>query len=218
MNALIRLYQNPSTPDFVSRIAFEALLKLADADTKAALQAEMIEFLSPELRTLARNSSSEAFATTLHSYLEHGDYKHFAVLDTIYQIDNQYVRPTLLNILSNAPFQQNYFQRLRHIFKMAEYRHDAEVFGILAYRLEKEKATFSSSSDYVRLPSGDYLHKRVYEYYNNVTNRYEVKRNDIEEELKRPKSRLAYSSNTREYLLGRVWRTLKLLGEEGDAE
>jgi len=212
---LIRLYQNTSSPDFVSRIAFEALLKLSDAKAKTGLQTEMIEFLPPELRFLAQNGTQAAFATALQNYLERGDYKHFTVLNTIYQIDNQYVRPTLLSILSNAPFQPSYFQRLRHIFKMAEYRHDPEVFSILAYRLEKEKAGFSSSSYYVSLSNNDSLRKRVYGNYNNVTQGYEVIHNEIEEELKRPQSRIAYSSNTREYLLRRVWRTLKQLGEEG---
>ncbi|SRR5579883_138491 len=210
--ALINLHQNASTPNFVSRIAFEARLKLSDAETKASLQAEMIKFLPPELRSLAHNGSQEAFATALQSHLKHSTYKHFAVLDTIYQIDNQYVRPALLNILSNAPFQPNYFQRLRHIFKMAEYRHDAEVFGILTYRLEKEQASFNSNSYYVKLPNNEYLRKIVYENGNRSN------RNEIEEELKHPQSRIAYSSKTREYLLRRVWRTLKKLGEQGDPE
>ncbi len=211
---LIKLYKNASSPDFVSRIAFEALQKLADAETKASLLLERIEFLPQELRSLARSGSASAFATALQNYLEGGNYKHFAVLDTIYQIDNQQVRPALIKILRNVPFQPNYFQRLRHIFKMAEYRHDAEVFGILAYRFEKEAAGFSSSSHYIKLPSGDDLIVRS--RYNSEKSRYEFIQNDIEKELKRPNSRLAFSTKTREYLLRRIWRTLKQLGEEGD--
>jgi predicted DNA-binding WGR domain protein len=214
--SLINLYQNTRSPDFVSRIAFEALLKLSDAETKASLQAEMIEFLPPELRPLARNGSQEAFTTGLQNYLECGDYKHFTVLDKIYQIDNQYVRPALIGILRNAPFQPNYFQRLRHIFKMAEYRHDAEVFSILAYRFEKERERFKSSSHYIRLPNNEYLSKRY--NYNYTTRRYETINNEIEQELKHPQSRIAYGSNTREYLRNRVWRTLKQLGEDEEAD
>ncbi len=215
--ALVNLYQSATTPEFVSRIAFEALLKLSDQKTKCALQGEMIEFLPATLQSPARNSVT-AFAKALSTFLEGNNYKNFAVLDTIYQIDNEYVRPALIDILRNTPFQPNYFQRLRHIFKMAEYRHDAEIFGILAYRWEKEEAKFNSDSHYVRLPSNDYLRKNTYSNYNSVTHRYEVIKNGIQQELKSPESRLAYSSNTREYLLRRVWRTLKYLGEKGDAE
>ncbi|NEU72835.1 WGR domain-containing protein [Hassallia byssoidea VB512170] len=213
-----QLYNNLSNPEFVRRIAFEALLKLSDAEKTASLQAERIELLPTELQNLARNGSSEKFATALSNYLEQGNYKHFAVLDTIYQIDNQYVRPALLDILCNAPFKPNYFKQLRHIFKMAEYRHDAEVFGILAYGLEIEKAGFSSKSYYVSLPSGGHLRKTLWGNYNRQTQRYESKGSEVQAELKHPESRIAYSSNTREYLLRRVWRTLKQLGEENDPD
>ncbi len=208
------LYNNISNPEFVRRIAFEALLKLSDAEKTASLQAERIEFLPPELQNLARNGSSENFATALSNYLKQDNYKHFAVLDTIYQIDNQYLRPALLDILCTSPLKPNYFKQLRHIFKMAEYRHDAEVFGILTYRFEIEKAGFSSKSYYVSLPSGGHLRKIVWGDFNRQIGRYESKGSEIEAELKYPESRIAYSSNTREYLLRRVWRTLKQLGEE----
>lgn len=204
--ALVRLYQNASSPDFVSRIAFEGLLKLADQEMKAALQAEMIEFLPPELRELARNGTAEAFTTALRTYLDSSDYKRFAVLDRIYQIDNQYVRPALLDILCDAPLKPNYFQRVRHIFKMAEYRHDAEVFGILAYAFETEPGRFDNyRTGSRRWDSANRKYRRV----NN--NRL------YSEELKKPQSNKAYSIQTREYLRRRVWRTLKQLGEEGDS-
>jgi predicted DNA-binding WGR domain protein len=193
--ALIQLYQNPSSPEFVSRISFEALLKLADAPTKAALQTEMIEFLPPQLQPLARNGSAEAFATELNHYLQHSDYKSFAVLDKIYQIDNKHVRPALLDILRAAPLQPNYFQRIRHIFKMAEYRGDAEVFAILAYCFEK-----------------------VPERFDNYGRNRALNKRRFTEDLKQPDSKKAYSKQTREYLLRRIWRTLKTLGEDGEAD
>ena len=198
---LIKLYQSASSPEFVSRIAFEALLKLADPQTKVALQAQMIDFLPLELQNLAQAGSAEAFTTELRAYLQHSDYKGFAVLDRIYQIDNQYVRPALIEILRNAPFKPNYFQRLRHIFKMAEYRHDSEVFGIFAYRLEKERHMFR---------------RQWWQMYKwDSTTKSYVKRQDY---LNSPDSNRAYSDKTREYLRRRVWRTLKQLGEEGDSK
>ncbi|KAF3885564.1 MULTISPECIES: HEAT repeat domain-containing protein [Nostocales] len=216
--ALMHLYQNPSTPEFIKRIAFEAIAKLSTPQAKAAWQMELIEFLPVELRVLARNGAAEEFKTALNHYLNHHDYRRYEVLDKIYQIDNQYVRPALLDIISHAPLKPNYFQRLRHIFKVAEYRHDAEVFGILAYRFDCVRANFSSQKDSVRLPDKTHLRKRFYGNYNSVTRRFEVIKNEIEEELKNPQSRIAYSSNTRQYLCRRVWRTLKKLGEESDAE
>lgn len=208
---------NASTPEFVQRIAFEALLKLLDEATRVGLRSQKIEQLPSQLRDQARNGSTD-FSNALRAYLDSGDYRHFAVLDTIYQIDNEQLRPVLLDILRTAPLKPNNFQQLRHIFKIAEYRHDAEVFGILTYRLAREAAMYRSNNYYLRLPDGTYL--RTYNYhYNQATHSYEsVETNEFQAEMQRPDARLAYSTKTRAYLIRRVWRTLKQLGEEGDRD
>jgi predicted DNA-binding WGR domain protein len=219
--ALRHFCNDSSTPEFVQRIAFEALLKLSDEQTQVELRSEKIEQLPSELRDLARNDSTD-FSNVLSSYLDSSEFQRFAILDTIYQIDNEHVRPALLEILRTAPLQPNYFQRIRHIFKMAEYRLDAEVFGILAYRFEKQKPMFRSDGwgPYLRayLPSGGYLSKSK-SIYNSATRSYEtLERSPYEEEFQRPNPRIAYGSDTREYLRRRVWRTLKPLGEEGNPD
>lgn len=202
---LKRLSQENSTADFVRRIAWEALLKLSDESEKEAMRSHKIEELPSKLRDLAKKGTSEAFSTALLEYLGSGDYRNFAVLDTIYQIDNEWVRPALLDILCQAPVKPNYFQRLRHIFKIAEYRHDAEVFGIFAYTFDKEPGTFDNPP--------------IKKEYDPVKRRYissKVRR--YNRELQNPESKKAYSNQTREYLRRRMWRTLKQLGEEGDPD
>lgn len=200
-----RLSQDKSVADFVRRIAWEALFKLSDEPTRAVMRSEKIEQLPSELRSLAGSGSAEAFATALHTYLNSGDYRQFAVLNTLYQIDNEYVRPALLDILCDTPLKPNYFQRIRHIFKMAEYRHDAEVFGILAYAFDKKPGTFNN--------------KRTGWYYDSLRRRYRRSgQRRYSEELKSPQSNKAYSNQTREYLRRRVWDTLATLGEESDSD
>jgi len=213
---LQQLYQNPKTPDFVNRIAFDALLKLLDDQGKAALKSEKLASLPPDLKSLATKASPQVFAASLNDYLENGNYKNFAVLDTIYQIDNEIVRPALINILRTAPFKPSYFQRLRHIFKMAEYRHDAEVYALIAYRFEKQREMFNSESCHVKLSDGQYLSSSNRKY-NYRTYKYEPVVSEVQEELQKPESRIAYSSKTREYLRFRVWRTLEELGKQEDA-
>lgn len=211
---LTKLYQSDETSDFVSRIAFEAVLKICDEKKKTELQAETIEFLPSFFQDLLKQSSSDDFTTELNAYLADCDYQDFEILEIIYEIDNEVVRPGLIEFISKAPFKPNYFQRLRHIFKIAEYRHDEEIFGIIAYRFEKEKAMFRSDSYSVSLENGEYLSPYKWTNYNQHTRRYENRINEVAEELKKPNSRIAYSDKTREYLLGRVWRTLEKLGEE----
>ncbi|MDJ0519343.1 MAG: WGR domain-containing protein [Trichodesmium sp. MO_231.B1] len=155
--ALIRLYENPVTSEFVSRIVFEAILKLSEPEVCAELQTEMIEFLSPELREFARNGTAEKFEEVFKQRL--GEGKGFSDIEKLYQIDNEYVRPALLNFLRTAPFQENFFQPIRHIFKMAEYRRDPEVFGILTYRFDKEKTT---GGNVYTEKTRNYLQKRIW--------------------------------------------------------
>ena len=135
-------YKNTSTPDFVRRIAWEALLKLSDEATKARLRTEKIAELPTELREKARNGSADEFTNALREYLEYRllesssppvialvtkDYQRFAVLDIIYQIDNEYVRPALLEILHAGGFYQmpfsdfGTFSKWLNIAKMPKY-------------------------------------------------------------------------------------------------
>jgi predicted DNA-binding WGR domain protein len=216
ISALNRLYQNSSTPEFIKRIAWEALLKLADAETARGLRSQVLELLPPHLRQLAQNGPAPALASALKNQLEGSDYQIFVVLDRIYQIDNEYVRPALIETIKTAPLRPNYFQRIRHIYKIAEYRQDAEVFGILAYRFEKEEAMYRSNSYQIYVPG--VLNIRRYEYkHNPETRRWERFDNpEFEREMQRPDARVAYSTSTRDYFRRRLWRTLKQLGEEGE--
>jgi predicted DNA-binding WGR domain protein len=195
-----------SKPDHVRRIAAEALLKLWTEDSIAQFRDEVIKTLPAELRELASKGTEHDFARALKEYLDTEDHKRFAVLDAIYLIDNEHVRPALLETLRTAPMRNNYFQRIRHIFKAAEYRRDAEVFGIVAHRFEKSQAMFSSaelslkkSYSWVMLPGNIYIHGAG----------DEIIKND---------SRIGYGSRTRIYLRKRVWRTLRRLGEIGDSD
>ncbi len=217
--ALTKLYRDAATAEFVRRIAFEGLLKLADEEARSHLRSSIIELLPAQLRELVENGGAEEFSAALKVELDSEDSSRFAVLDRLYQIDSQFVRSTLLDILKTAPLKPNYFKQIRHIFKMAEYRHDDEVFAILARRFEDEKAMYHSNKYGVRLPGDDYVYLRNSDWeYNKKTRKYkEIKTNQLLNEMQSPNARIAYSSSTRSYLIKRVWRTLKQLGEESDA-
>jgi hypothetical protein len=153
---LYQLLNNPQQPDFVQRIALEAIFKLADTETENNLRLTQINKLPPRLKNLALNGTSEHFLESLNQYLIE-DNADFNVINTIYQINNAKVRPALINFVKTAPFALNYFRQIRQIFKVAEYRLDAEVLGILAYRFDKEL-----SNDIYTQKSKIYLQKRVW--------------------------------------------------------
>jgi predicted DNA-binding WGR domain protein len=205
VSALGRLYDDPSRPDFVRRIAGEALLKLMNESQRAQFQSETIARLPITLREPALNGNAERFALELNNYLTGGSHKRYEALDTIYLIDNEHVRPALLELLRTAPLRPNYFQRIRHIFKAAEYRRDAEVFGLIAYRFEKERAMYRAWYD------SHYWSSQNAEMHGTTI--YGKK-----DEIKKPDAKFAYGDQTRLYLRRRVWRTLRRLGELGDAD
>ncbi|MFB2877659.1 WGR domain-containing protein [Floridanema aerugineum] len=198
LTTLKNLYQNPQNPEFVRRISWEAAFKLSEEIEKENLRSQKIAELPTPLQELAKNGSAIEFTNALTEYLKTCDYQGFTILDTIYQINNENVRPALLEILRTAPLKPNYFKQIRHIFKIAEYRLDAEVFALIAYRLEKETSEFS--------------HAKWGGFRDAENNKWQYYR----DELKSPKSKVAYSGVTRDYLRKRVWRTLKELGERGD--
>lgn len=196
VSALGRLYGDSRNSDSVRRIAAEALLKLSDEETQKEFRQDMIERLPLELRDSARNGSAEKFTQLLKNYLKNATPAQFEILDTIYLIDNKNVRPALLEILRTATLKPNYFKHFRHIFKAAEYRLDAEVFGLIAYRFEKEKEMFQANS---------YSNT----YYITIDGRVTAVNKKA---LKTPDSPIAYSNHTRMYLRKRVWRTLRRMG------
>ena len=202
---LSNLYNQPETPDFVRRISGEAMLKLSDESARTHHQEKFIQQLPIELQTLAKHGTSKSFAKKLHEFLEKPRRGSHIVLEQLYQIDNETVRPALLEVLRDCPLKVNYFKPLRHIFKIAEYRRDAEVFGVVAKRFEVTNQMFSISSwsgkDWVR---GEYKDGKY-----TQTTRSELANDD---------SKLAYSNRTREYLRRRCWRTLRRMGEIGDAD
>ncbi|MFZ6873303.1 hypothetical protein ACO0LF_14710 [Undibacterium sp. Di27W] len=108
-------------------------------------------------------------------------------------------RPLLLQQLNSLTVNVQVFRAFRHLYKTAEFCDDAELFGILHQRFEKAWPLFllTSHTSYV------YLERRYVSYA---------------DEVKKPNTRVAYSSLTRDYLRRRSWRILRRLGELGSPE
>ncbi|MDM8532755.1 HEAT repeat domain-containing protein [Anaerolineales bacterium HSG25] len=200
------LYRARRTPDMVRRISAEAMLKLGDEQANAIFRAELISQLPAELRTLTESGPAAEFAVALSAYLKPDQPEQIAVLDNLYRIDNEHVRPVLLDALATIPFEPNYFRAIRHIFKAAEYRHDGQVFGLIAYRIDKNGATFRKTyaplsanrkNMWVRRRKGGYI-------------------KDAAKNIKSNTAKLAYGERTRTYFRRRVWRTMYKLGKLND--
>jgi predicted DNA-binding WGR domain protein len=160
--ALGRLYGDPGTPDMVRRIATEALLQLSDEGTRREFRQDQLSKLPPALRDAAQAGDATAFGTALDAYLATGTKDPYQVLDTLYLVDSETVRPALLRVLRTATFQRGFVKALRHLFKMAEYRRDGEVFGLAAWRYEKERTTNRSSREGFTKSTRLFLRRRIW--------------------------------------------------------
>lgn len=187
---------NKTPDDAQRRIAALAYLQLAGDDERKAFCDEIRAQLPDPLRA-ALDAGPEAAARALEAHLDGGDAKAHAVVDQLYLLDGDAPRAAVLHFATTCALKPPAFQRLRHLFKAAEYREDAELFGRIAYRFEKAPAMFVKPrwGGWTHI-DGDYV--------------------ELAKELKKDEPRLAYSSATRRYLRHRVWRTLRRLAERGD--
>jgi predicted DNA-binding WGR domain protein len=205
------IYRDEREAEYVRRMALEAVFKLS-VDRKNRLQSEILASLPAALRNQIEREDCKALATALQQIFDSGKAEDFDILDRLYQIDNATTRPVLLEVLRTAPFAPNYFQRIRYIFKAAEYRYDAEVFGLLARRFDTEAAMYHGGEYYIHLKSGETIYPQDYSNYNYQTRSYPE--NPKFAEYKDPANgKLAYSDGTKKYLERRIWRSLKTLGD-----
>ncbi len=182
--------------NFIKNIAREATLSLLNGASRDAFIDELLGEIPQILQKAIRDENYEHFTITLNNITLNQKRKQSDFLEVLYLASVKYrpIRKALVEILPKLKPQPGYFRNLRRLFKMAEYRQDAEVFGLLAYKFEKERAGFKSSYR-VRVN-----HKWVYQ----------------KEELKKANSQLAFSSDTKAYLKRRVLKTLKRTGELND--
>lgn len=176
------------------RIALEALRVTLPEKQKEEFHAEMRLLLPGEMQdtdTLAEEVAKAIQEKTTD----------FAWLHTLYLLVDAIpgARELVYAAALELPIKPGTFKILRHLFKAAEFRMDAEIFGVLAHRFEKTPEYFN----------GDWGIGWVNGMHRSVK---------TAEECARPNSRLAFSSKTRTYLRRRVMRTLSRAGKAGDIE
>jgi hypothetical protein len=183
--------------DPIGRVAAHAYTLLASDGDVDVLRSRAKGELPLPLSTAMDSGDADAFVAAFKAHWEANVDGNSAVVDLLQLLDGEAARAGVMSFAREAPLKTPHWRRLRHLFKMAELRDDAELYGLLAHRLEKTKANFRmprwGSYAYI---DGDYL--------------------DVKAELKKNNSRAAYGSTTRRYLRHRAWRTLRKLGEAGD--
>jgi len=180
------------------RFALEAQWTLGDEATRKKLEHAALGSMPPNLATLAKDGPLDALNRELDAYLAEAkpnpgyngktDPTRTVVLEHLYYVDGEHARTALLRALRTVPVAAPFFLRLRHLFKAAEIRRDAETWGLLSHRFEKARSTIGQVWNWNR------------------------------QQLARTDTNLAFSRGTRTYFRRRTWRLLRRLGKAGDTE
>jgi predicted DNA-binding WGR domain protein/uncharacterized protein (UPF0147 family) len=141
-DVLGRIFADRATPAHIRRMATLALQELSDEATRAEFAGHLAQSLPAQLQNVGNDP--EAFAKRLDDYLAAAKPEAFSVVETLYMMNTSAGRPGVIAQLAKVDFDTPYWQTVRHIFKAAEYRRDARVFGLIAYRFEKVRAKFGS--------------------------------------------------------------------------
>ncbi len=141
-------------PDHVRHMAAQAYLALCDDSQREDFLKPMTAGLPDSLKKELSEGSPQSFGEAFRQYWGDEGPKEPGVLSSLYLIDNATVRPALLEALTSVPYvpvnyrRPGYPVQLRRIFKAAEFRRDAECFGLLARRFEKVAAGFDGYYGY----------------------------------------------------------------------
>ncbi len=133
--------------DKVKRIAGEALLEnLPQEEIENAVDS-IIPSLPTRLKEVIDQEENK-IVKEIQTLLQ-GDYKNKSAdfLYTLYIVSRTkpHVRKGLLLALKNIEYKRNLFKPVRHIFKMAEFREDAEMFALLGHKMYKQSSRFHST-------------------------------------------------------------------------
>ncbi|NUO01386.1 MAG: WGR domain-containing protein [Saprospiraceae bacterium] len=182
LNALAETECNPMLYQ-VSTFVFSASERLS-------MREKLLQKLPPSFQHQVRQEQGENLLLTLKDYVENRPKSHFSFVETLYALSGEltFLQPAIHWFAQHAPFRPGFFKVLRHLFKMAEMRLDAAMFGILVQRFALEPPMFSTS--FQVLVNG------VWQTINPAT------------ELVKEDSKLAFSSKTRQWLLRRSLQSL----------
>ena len=172
------------------RIACAYILNQGSENDKQVALGQIMSNWPAEFIDVITNKKVGEFEALLNSYYDN-EGKHISVLLTdLYLVSNYtiWIRPFLLNILKRIAFKPNYFKAVRYIYKLAEFTTDFEIITILGKRFYYDSPYFNKGWGYVWLDG-----KSV----------------EVEKELSKETSRLAFSGNTSLYFKNRVLKYLK---------
>ncbi|GHU19671.1 hypothetical protein FACS189475_07290 [Betaproteobacteria bacterium] len=183
--------------DSVKRMATLAWLELSDEAARQAHAGTLIDDWPAWLRKAWASGDSAQIES---AFANKGKWQPLRREDWLEQLDQLAQAPThrlaaralLMRLIAELPLEYGTYRTIRRLYKAAEFRGDADLYGLLHERFETTMHTMQNRPSHVR-----------------VGKRYLP----FAEALKdRPESvKVAYTQRTRDYLRRRTWRNLRRL-------
>ncbi len=201
----------PKSADALATIAESSTSQLVKELASFALASPLVtprtggETPSPvpeRLMDAVATGGEDALFGALSDLAEHAPVSVGDALTALYRrsFDDVRLRTSLLATLRRIPARPPYFKGLRKLFKYAEMLDDADMFGVLARTIEMASP----------------MHKGI--GWRGRSYIQELKESiQVEEERKKPNSRIALSYATLIFFKRRIWRALRKRGELGQA-
>ncbi|MEL7371303.1 MAG: hypothetical protein AAFN74_20440, partial [Myxococcota bacterium] len=129
------------------------------AKLKQAVSPQLLSQRSPSERKTIRR---EAFEGLLAAPYPPPRIKLGALLPKLYEEGDEWGRSQLIEIFKRARIGLGLWQAFKTVFKLAEVRHDAPMFGVLAYRLD----AYASTPHHREISPGTqvYMRRRAWRY------------------------------------------------------
>lgn len=200
LDVLVGFHTDSSQSGPVRRIAAEGIVRLQKGEQKEEFVRHLTQGLPAELQKAVSENAYETIPEILNEYLFELKTASNDYLATLYMVSAEHprIRQALAGILAEIALAPKYFKPVRQIFKAAEFREDAEIYGLLAHRFEK------TAPFYIGNPYG---HSFVGNEYVNTR-----------KEKKKKEPAIAWSDRTRNYFRKRTVRMLKRMGKAGDTK
>jgi len=176
----------------------EAKMALLSPNAKREMVIDLLTKLPKKYLSFLKQENEDEIITILEEELAQEKTIYWTI-SYLYLIAQDYpvVHKAIIKWAKKAPLQGGgYFQAFRQLFKSAEFREDAELYGIIAHRIIQSPTIIGNVKW-----GGIYLGNEW--VYNK-------------DEIQKPDSRIGFTDKTKEYLHRRTWRTLDRKGILGD--
>lgn len=192
---------------YMRNVAFDALLTISEGSELEKIVSELLESLPLEIKYAIDKGDYEGLKK---NYTEKFIKKEKTdELANLYLLSKAY--PSLVQIIEDMmwqiPFESPYFRNIRAIYKLARFRDDAQILGILSFLFEKKMPMFSRTAS---LDKESWNTDQYFYQFGGYVN--------LRKELSHNESRLAFSNFTKLYFQKNGFYYLKGLGTQNKAK